>query len=289
MKLLRPALCLALSMPLAALAADDVRVYRCVGSNGAVALQDKPCTAGRQQVRDLQRPRDPPPRVVSTDTAPPAPVQTPALATGNAESPGRAGRPGAAPPAGKPGNRPGGCALPISVTNTELLASTAKRTKRRYRSSVVTGFSHSALALATGRVLLKASLPPAAMAQDPALITVTGESTAQAAPDLATVDLGVTTEGPSAAEALSAAADGQSVDGPGTGWLDKAKAGLVAEDGEGEGADFLDVEGRKMRGPIAIPGRASLCLDVADRCTAHIGQDQTTRSRECYSNNQCSE
>jgi uncharacterized protein (DUF2062 family) len=29
---------------------------------------------------------------------------------------------------------------------------------------------------------------------------------------------------PSAAEALSAAADGQSVDGPGTGWLDKAKA-----------------------------------------------------------------
>jgi len=39
MNLLRPALCLALSMPVVAFAADDVRVYRCVGSNGAVALQ----------------------------------------------------------------------------------------------------------------------------------------------------------------------------------------------------------------------------------------------------------
>ncbi len=53
-------------------------------------------------------------------------------------------------------------------------------------------------------MLALSTLPLAAMAQDPALITVTGESTAQAAPDLATVDLGVTTEGPSAAEALSA-------------------------------------------------------------------------------------
>ncbi|WP_369039248.1 DUF4124 domain-containing protein [Stenotrophomonas maltophilia] len=72
MTLLRPALCLALILPLPALAADEVRVYRCVGSSGAVALQDKPCTAGRQEVRDLQRPRDPPPRAASTRPAPPA-------------------------------------------------------------------------------------------------------------------------------------------------------------------------------------------------------------------------
>ncbi|MEG0186975.1 MAG: DUF4124 domain-containing protein, partial [Stenotrophomonas sp.] len=78
MNLLRPALLLALLLPLPVLAADDVRVYRCVGSNGAVALQDTPCTAGRQEVRDLQRPRDPPPRVAST-TTPPAPEQVPVM------------------------------------------------------------------------------------------------------------------------------------------------------------------------------------------------------------------
>lgn len=79
MNLLRPVLCLALLLPLPLLAADDVRVYRCVGSNGAVALQDRPCSGGRQQVRDLQRPRDPPPRVVSTDTSPPSPAETPVM------------------------------------------------------------------------------------------------------------------------------------------------------------------------------------------------------------------
>ncbi|CAH0180403.1 DUF4124 domain-containing protein [Stenotrophomonas lactitubi] len=79
MTLLRSVLCLALLLPLPALAADDVRVYRCVGSNGAVALQDKPCTTGRQEVRDLQRPRDPPPRVVSTDAAVPSPAQAPPM------------------------------------------------------------------------------------------------------------------------------------------------------------------------------------------------------------------
>lgn len=79
MTLLRPALCLTLLLPLPALAADDVRIYRCVGSNGAVALQDKPCTAGRQEVRDMQRPRDPPPRVVSSATTPPAPEPAPVM------------------------------------------------------------------------------------------------------------------------------------------------------------------------------------------------------------------
>lgn len=79
MHLLRPALCLALLLPLSALAADGVRIYRCVGSNGAVALQDKPCSSGRQEVRDMQRPKDPPARVVSTDTPAPEPAGAPAV------------------------------------------------------------------------------------------------------------------------------------------------------------------------------------------------------------------
>jgi len=47
---------------------------------------------------------------------------------------------------------------------------------------------------------------PAALADDhsPATITVTGEGTVMAAPDLATVSLGVTTQGATAAEAMSA-------------------------------------------------------------------------------------
>ncbi|PPT53531.1 hypothetical protein XarbCFBP8150_21590, partial [Xanthomonas arboricola] len=40
----------------------NVRIYRCVSSTGTVALQDAPCSSGRQQVLDLQRPQDPPPR-----------------------------------------------------------------------------------------------------------------------------------------------------------------------------------------------------------------------------------
>ncbi|WP_312709760.1 DUF4124 domain-containing protein [Stenotrophomonas sp.] len=79
MYLLQPALCLALLLPLSALAADDVRVYRCVGSNGAVALQDKPCSSGRQEVRDMQRPKDPPARVVSTEATPQERTDTPTL------------------------------------------------------------------------------------------------------------------------------------------------------------------------------------------------------------------
>ncbi|WP_108790185.1 hypothetical protein [Xanthomonas fragariae] len=40
----------------------NVRLYRCVSSTGTVALQDAPCSSGRQQILDLQRPQDPPPR-----------------------------------------------------------------------------------------------------------------------------------------------------------------------------------------------------------------------------------
>lgn len=53
-------------------AADSVRIYRCVGSSGALTLQDSPCTSGREEVREMQRPKDPPPRRVSTADAPAA-------------------------------------------------------------------------------------------------------------------------------------------------------------------------------------------------------------------------
>lgn len=75
-------LLLTASLPLAAQDSDNVRVYRCVGSNGAVALQDAPCRDGRQEVRDMQRPRDPPPRVVRSNADP---VATPAPAAAERE------------------------------------------------------------------------------------------------------------------------------------------------------------------------------------------------------------
>ena len=53
-------------VPAAPPAADNVRIYRCVGSNGAVALQDAPCKEGRQEARDMQRPHDPAPRTASS-------------------------------------------------------------------------------------------------------------------------------------------------------------------------------------------------------------------------------
>lgn len=46
-------------------AADDVTIYRCLGKDGALALRDSPCRAGEtQQVVNMQRPQDPPPRPV---------------------------------------------------------------------------------------------------------------------------------------------------------------------------------------------------------------------------------
>ncbi len=79
MSLLRATFSLCLLLPWTASAAEDVRVYRCVSSNGAVALQDTPCNSGRQQVRDLQRPRDPAPRVVRSDAPPAPPGETPVI------------------------------------------------------------------------------------------------------------------------------------------------------------------------------------------------------------------
>ncbi len=66
--------CWPLAAATATPAADALRVYRCVGSDGTVALQDRPCHAGRQQVLDLQRPKDPPARQPrSDDSVVPAP------------------------------------------------------------------------------------------------------------------------------------------------------------------------------------------------------------------------
>ncbi|AVH92153.1 DUF4124 domain-containing protein [Stenotrophomonas maltophilia] len=79
MNLLRTALGLCLLLPSTAPAAEDVRVYRCVASNGGVALQDRPCNSGRQEVRDLQRPRDPAPQVVRSDAAPAPPDESPVM------------------------------------------------------------------------------------------------------------------------------------------------------------------------------------------------------------------
>lgn len=55
--------------------AADVRVYRCTDASGIVALQDTPCPPDQaEQVRDLQRPRDPP---APPPTAAPQPAEVP--------------------------------------------------------------------------------------------------------------------------------------------------------------------------------------------------------------------
>lgn len=87
MPLLTPALLaslLALTGPAQAApgndAAANVRIYRCVGSNGQIALQDVPCRQGQQQVLELARPKDPPRATTATVPAPPSapPVAPPA-------------------------------------------------------------------------------------------------------------------------------------------------------------------------------------------------------------------
>ena len=68
--------CLLLLLAAPALAAEpppadaNVRVYRCVASDGSVSLQSSSCDGEhRQQVLDMQRPQDPPAQVVSTAPA----------------------------------------------------------------------------------------------------------------------------------------------------------------------------------------------------------------------------
>ncbi len=51
----------------------SVRIYRCIAASGAVSLQNAPCeNARQQQVLDMQRPRDPPPRPTTTISTDPA-------------------------------------------------------------------------------------------------------------------------------------------------------------------------------------------------------------------------
>lgn len=74
-------LCVSVSAawPSAAGARDDVRVYRCTGTQGQVALRDSPCEAGEQQeVRTMQRPVDGTPLPRPAPPATPAPAATPA-------------------------------------------------------------------------------------------------------------------------------------------------------------------------------------------------------------------
>lgn len=57
-----------------AVATEAVTIYRCVGNGGKLTLRDSPCEKGEsQQVRSMQRPKDPPPA-----TRPIVRVETPA-------------------------------------------------------------------------------------------------------------------------------------------------------------------------------------------------------------------
>ena len=74
------ALLLILLLPtLPAAAADEVTIYRCVGANGKLTLRDSPCAKGEtQQVRSMQRPRDPAPGPApEVKPEPPEPAPTP--------------------------------------------------------------------------------------------------------------------------------------------------------------------------------------------------------------------
>ena len=60
-------------------ATTDVTIYRCTNASGALTLRDSPCLKGEQQdVRTMQRPRDPAP-----SAQPPAPTPTPAAPVPN--------------------------------------------------------------------------------------------------------------------------------------------------------------------------------------------------------------
>lgn len=66
---------------------NDVRIYRCTDAKGGQSLRDSPCPAGqKEQVREMQRPKDAPsvvrakPSTLSPVTAPAAPVRVVYLA-----------------------------------------------------------------------------------------------------------------------------------------------------------------------------------------------------------------
>lgn len=81
MSLLRPAV-LILALSLAAIPArapaQDVTIYRCIGANGKLTLRDSPCEKGEtQEVRSMQRPKDPAPGALPAPTPAPPPAVTP--------------------------------------------------------------------------------------------------------------------------------------------------------------------------------------------------------------------
>jgi hypothetical protein len=80
-QLLRPPLMLLLlastTLP-APLHAQEVTVYRCIGAAGKLTLRDSPCAKGEtQQVRSMQRPKDPAPGALPVAKAAPPPAPPP--------------------------------------------------------------------------------------------------------------------------------------------------------------------------------------------------------------------
>lgn len=58
-------------------AAQEVTIYRCIGAGGKLTLRDSPCAKGEtQEVRSMQRPKDPAPRAVPA-LAPAPPIAAP--------------------------------------------------------------------------------------------------------------------------------------------------------------------------------------------------------------------
>ena len=78
MPVLRPFILL-LGVSLAALparvSAQDVTIYRCVDAKGNLALRDSPCGKGEsQEVRSMQRPKDPPAGTATIERSSPRPA-----------------------------------------------------------------------------------------------------------------------------------------------------------------------------------------------------------------------
>lgn len=81
MPLLRPALLL-LGLSLTAIPAhapaQDVTIYRCIGAAGTLTLRDSPCAKGEtQEVRSMQRPKDPAPAAMPVTKPAPPPAAAP--------------------------------------------------------------------------------------------------------------------------------------------------------------------------------------------------------------------
>jgi len=81
MPLLRPAV-LVISLSLAAIPvrapAQDVTIYRCIGAAGTLTLRDSPCAKSEtQEVRSMQRPKDPAPGALPAAKPAPPPAAVP--------------------------------------------------------------------------------------------------------------------------------------------------------------------------------------------------------------------